>query len=105
MNRTLITAAIFISLSAPAFASYAPIKYHATRDKIAERCSGLGDRGESWGLDGSAGTYGCRNTDNGAAVSCNEDNLCTDYSGDYRWKRIQIILKGGKPERQPSRSL
>ena len=101
MTRYLFTAAIIISaMAGPAFASYPPINYTKSRAELAQSCALLGGRGESWGLDRQTGAYGCRNTENGNAVSCAADGKCMDYSGDPRWKRIQILLKGGKEQKQ-----
>lgn len=101
MTRNLIAAALFLAaLAHPAFASYPPIKYHASREDIAAACTKLGAGGQGWGLDTAAGDYGCRNLVTGNTVKCREDGSCTDYSGDPRWKNIQTILKGGKPNRE-----
>lgn len=101
MSKKIITATVlFFALSLPALASYAPIKYQSSREKIAASCALLGEHAESWGLDQLTGDFGCRDMENGNAVRCTEDGQCTDYSGDPRWKNIQTILQGGKPQRQ-----
>lgn len=97
MTKTFFTAAVIITaLSGTAFASYPPIKYAKSRVELAQSCALLGAKGEGWGLNQQIGSYGCRNTENGNAVHCTADGKCSDYSGDPRWKRIQILLKGGK---------
>lgn len=96
----LAATAMIVALSGTAFASYAPIKYGKSRVDLAQSCARLGGHGESWGLDKQAGAYGCRNTENGNAVECTADGKCSDYSGDPRWKNIQILLKGGKVQKQ-----
>jgi len=101
MTGKLIVAALLVAgLAHPAFASYAPIKYHAARDKIAAACTRLGADGHGWGFDAANGDYGCRNLATGNTVKCREDGSCTDYSGDPRWKNIRTILKGGKLNRR-----
>ncbi len=95
MSKSLFaTALVLTNLSSAAFASYPPIKYTKSRAEIAQSCALLGDKGEGWGLNRQTGAYGCRNTVNGNAVSCNADGKCRDYSGDPRWRRIQDLLKG-----------
>ncbi|HUR43770.1 MAG TPA: hypothetical protein VMZ01_06700 [Aestuariivirga sp.] len=96
----LAVSAIVVTLSGVAFASYPPIKYSKSRAQLAQSCALLGSKGESWGLDRQMGAYGCRNTENGNAVSCTAEGSCRDYSGDPRWKRIQILLKGGKVQKR-----
>ena len=99
-TKLILAAAIAISaFSGSAFASFAPIKYEKSRETVAQACAMLGSRGESYGLERQAGEYGCRNTENGNAVRCTADGKCTDYSGDPRWKNIQILLKGGKGQK------
>ncbi len=100
MFRTLLAAAIVAALSATAFASYAPIKYAKSRAELASICEKLGPAGKGYGLESSSGAYGCQNTETGAAVQCTADGQCTDYSADFRWKKIQEILHGGKPQKQ-----
>jgi hypothetical protein len=100
MTKSLFVAAIIFALSGAAFASYPPIKYTKSRAGLAQSCALLGSKGESWGLDRQTGAYGCRNIENGNAVSCTADGKCSDYSGDPRWKRIQILLKGGKVQKR-----
>ena len=85
-----------MTFSGAAFASYTPIKYEKSRVELAEACALLGAKGESWGLDRQTGPYGCRNTENGNAVDCTTDGKCSDFSGDPRWKRIQILLRQGQ---------
>lgn len=97
MTKSIVIAAMLLTaLSGAAFASYPPIKYHKSRAELARSCASLGSRGEGWGLDKQTGAYGCRNTENGNAVSCTSDGKCNDYSGDPRWRRIQDLLKGSK---------
>ncbi len=99
MKTAILAGALILTgLAAPALASFAPIKYSISREDLAARCELLGDKGESWGLEASAGDYGCRNSDNGNTVKCTANGRCTDYGGDPRWKKIQAILKGGKPQ-------
>ena len=101
MTKSIVIAAVILTaLSSAAFASYPPIKYHKSRAELARSCASLGSRGEGWGLDKQTGAYGCRNIENGNAVSCTAEGECSDYSGDPRWKRIQILLKGGKVQKQ-----
>ncbi|MGH6908192.1 MAG: hypothetical protein ACREDX_10090 [Aestuariivirga sp.] len=100
MTRSFFTAAIIITiLAVTAFAGSPPIKYGKSRVELAQSCALLGGRGESWGLDRQTGAYGCRDTGNGHAVYCTANGKCSDYSGDPRWKRIQILLKGGKEQK------
>jgi hypothetical protein len=100
MTKSLIAAtAIMFVLSGAAFASYPPIEYAKSRADLAHSCALLGAKGEGWGLNRQTGAYGCRNTENGNAVQCTADGKCRDYSGDPRWKRIQILLKGGKAQK------
>ncbi|MBC8036757.1 MAG: hypothetical protein H7X89_06035 [Rhizobiales bacterium] len=100
MTKTFFTAAVILAaLAGQAFASYPPIKYGKSRAELAQSCATLGAKGQSWGLDRQTGAYGCRNTENGNAVHCTADGKCADYSGDPRWKRIQILLKGGKEQK------
>lgn len=100
MLRTLLAAALFAALNTTSFASYAPIKYAKSRAELATACERLGSTGRSYGLESTSGAYGCQNTETGAAIQCTADGQCTDYSGDFRWKRIQEILHGGKPQKQ-----
>ena len=100
MSKSLIVAALALTtLASAAFASYPPINYAKSRTGIARSCALLGSKGEGWGLDRQTGAYGCRNTENGNAVSCTADGKCKDYSGDPRWKRIQDLLKGANAPR------
>jgi len=96
----LIATALLFGLTAPAFASYAPITYQSSRELIAEACTKLGADGQGWGLDAAEGDFGCRNLVTGNTIKCREDGSCTDYSGDPRWKNIQTILKGDKLNRR-----
>jgi hypothetical protein len=101
MTRTLLAAtAMILALTGSALASYAPIKYTKSRAGIAAACNRLGSTGQGHGLDAMTGGYGCRNLANGNAVQCGADGFCADYSGDPRWKRIQILLKGGEAQKQ-----
>ena len=88
MTRTIFAAvAILAAFSGSAFASYAPIKYAKSRAILRPpaRCSA--SAAKSWGLDElHAGSYGCRDTENGNTVSCDENGQCKDYSGDHRWE-------------------
>jgi hypothetical protein len=94
MTRTILAALLLLALAPSAWASAPPIEYMMSRAHLASACAALDPRGEGWGLDAAAGPYGCRNTENGNTVSCTENGLCTDYSGDARRKRIREILKG-----------
>ena len=97
MTKSLMIAAIIVAaLSGTALASYPPINYAKSRVDLARSCALLGSRGEGWGLDRQSGAYGCRNTENGNAVHCTAAGKCSDYSGDPRWKRVRILLDGGK---------
>ncbi len=101
MFRTLLAAtALIAALSSTAFASYAPIKYPKGRAELAVACEKLGSAGKGYGLDSTSGAYGCRNTETGGAIQCTPDGQCTDYSADFRWKKIQEILSGGKAQKQ-----
>lgn len=105
MKSVLFGLALSVILSGTAFASYAPISYEKSREALAAACDQLGDRGESYGLQSQSGAYGCRNIENGNAVQCDANGKCRDYSGDPRWKHIQILLKGGNdPARGVMRS-
>lgn len=100
MKPALLAAALILTgLSAPAFASFAPIKYAISRGDLAARCELLGSKGEGWGFEASTGDYGCRNTDNGNTVKCTTDGRCTDYAGDPRWKKVKAILEGGRAQK------
>ena len=77
------------------------VDYGGKGSNQAVACARLGAQGEGWGLDAAAGAYGCRNTETGNTVICEANGLCTDYSGDPRWKRIQEILKGSPARRSP----
>jgi len=100
MSRSLVVAAFILTIVVgSASASYPPIKYAKDRAAIARSCALLGSKGEGWGLDRQTGAYGCRNIENGNAVSCTADGKCRDYSGDPRWKHIQDLLKGANAPR------
>ena len=92
MTRILLSAALCIGLATPAFASFAPITYHSSRELIAGACAKLGTDGRGWGLDATQGEFGCRNLVTGNTVKCREDGSCTDYSGDPRWKDRKSVV-------------
>ncbi|MFT3988473.1 hypothetical protein [Aestuariivirga sp.] len=105
MKSVLFGLALSVILWGTAFASYAPISYNKSREALAAACDHLGDKGEGYGLQSKTGAYGCRDTVNGNAVQCDANGKCHDYSGDPRWKHIQILLKGGNdPARAVMRS-
>ena len=95
MKPLFLGLALSLVLSSSAFASYTPITYAKSRAELAAACATLGAKGEGYGLAASSGAYGCRNTENGGAVQCEENGQCRDFSGDPRWKHIQILLQGG----------
>ena len=99
MKRFLLAGVLTLAMAAPAFASYAPIKHAMSRDQVADACAVLGAHGESYGLEAQGGAYGCRNTQTGGAVTCEENGQCTDYSADPRWKHIQELLHGGNGQK------
>lgn len=95
MTKQFLIAVSLLTLSTlPALASFAPIKYTATRADISQRCETLGAKGQGWGLGGDFGVYGCRNLANGNTVKCSVDGHCTDYSGDIRWKAMRKYFDG-----------
>jgi len=96
MKRLLFAGVLALAAAGPACASYAPIKHAMSREAVASACAVLGAHGESYGLEVQSGAYGCRNTETGGAVACEENGQCTDYSADPRWKHIQELLHGSK---------
>lgn len=93
-KQFLIAATLLGFTTLPALASFAPIKYTATREEISQRCETLGKKGQGWGLGGDFGVYGCRNLANGNTVKCNANGQCTDYAGDFRWKNMRKYFDG-----------
>jgi hypothetical protein len=103
IRSSVLAAGLMALVSMPAFASYPPIKYSATRADIASRCEALGAQGQGWGLEGDFGAYGCRNTANGNTVKCSTDGHCTDYSGDARWSTVKRLFENNGISLQPPR--
>ncbi|MCB1378154.1 MAG: hypothetical protein KDK89_07280 [Alphaproteobacteria bacterium] len=97
MFKTLLaTTALLAVIAVPALAGTAPTKSPQTPADVAMACKALGARGES--LAGP-GTTGCRNSETGAAVTCDQSGQCTDYFADPRWFAIRAALEGREPPR------
>jgi hypothetical protein len=73
--------AFFMFGALSAQASYPPIKFKATREKIAAICESLGDRVSYTGWKYEPDQYGCVDTDTGNVLICEDDGACTLYFG------------------------
>lgn len=93
MIRSLLaTATVLAALALPAAAGSPPAPSKTGPDAITASCAALG-------LQGEALANGCRNTETGAALTCDEKGQCKDYFADPRYGKIKAILEGaGKPQ-------
>jgi hypothetical protein len=62
-------------------ASFPPVKFEATREKVAAICESLGDRVSYTGWRYEPDQYGCVDTDTGNVLICEDDGGCTLYFG------------------------
>jgi hypothetical protein len=99
----MLAATLMFVLPAAAFAdisNYAPDKRLIGRTELKDVCVAMGDVGKGFNLDGTSGTYGCQNRENGDAVTCNGDGQCTDHVGDPRWLRIKTLIDNAGKKKQ-----
>lgn len=100
MNKTFFAAsAILLAFITPAFAGTPPVKSKTGSSAMAEACAALGANGETITVNGSSG---CRNTETGAAISCDSYGQCTEYFADPRWKKIKLLQRDGQ-QKPPAR--
>lgn len=96
MNKTfLATTAILVALITPALAGTPPVKSKTSSAAAAEACAALGVNGETITFSRNSG---CRNTETGAAISCDQDGQCTEYFADPRWKKIKLLQRDGQQQ-------
>ncbi len=90
MNKTILSvSALVIVFALPAAAGSPPVAKTRTVESVVASCASLGALGESLSRPGQVG---CRNTETGAAVTCDSDGQCTEYAPDPRWKKIKDAL-------------
>ena len=79
---SLLTAfSLFLAFTIPAEASFAPVKFKSTRERIAQVCDDLGPRASLTAWHYEADQYGCVDTETGNVLICESDGNCTLYFG------------------------
>lgn len=73
--------AISLAFVFPAQASFAPVKFKSTRERIAQVCTDLGPRASLTAWHYETGQYGCVDTETGNVLVCESDGNCTLYFG------------------------
>lgn len=90
MIRPLLAAsALVMALAIPAAAGSPPVASETESDALATSCAALGSKGE-------AVANGCRNTETGAALTCDANGQCKDYFADPRYAKIKAILDANR---------
>lgn len=79
--RFAILMTLLLTLPLPAQASFAPIKFKSTRERVAQICADLGPRASltAWRYENDQ--YGCVDTETGNVLVCESDGSCTLYFG------------------------
>jgi len=71
--------AFFMTTALSAQASFPPIKFKATREKVAAICESFGDHVSYTGWKYKSDQYGCVDTETGNVLICEDDGGCTLY--------------------------
>jgi hypothetical protein len=78
---SLLAVALFAASILSAEASFPPVKFTSTRERIAAVCEMLRPHVSLTAWHYERGQYGCVDTDTGNVIICESDGRCTLYYG------------------------